>query len=685
MTKKFYTKTSDIAEIKLGNDPNTDGLEPTTLWEELDNTLGNIGNQYSYQSCPHLLDGNYYTSKSCQSWTFENLNNITNHFARSLIHFGFEKHQSVNIIGFNSFEWVVADLGCIKAGGVSAGVYTTNGEEVCQYQADHSDAHTIVIEGEKNLIKYKNILEKEINGGLPKLKVVVTYNLHPKKLEKHKEVFNNKNVTLISYKDFLKASQDDQDELDKKLKVRIKEQKPGSCIKLIYTSGTTGLPKAVMISHDNFVWTIKMFYKHSGNIINYSDKMLSYLPLSHIAAQVLDIGLPLIYGVKVSFARPDAFKGSLLKSMTDVRPTLFFGVPRVWEKIANKIKVAGQNNGFIKSYIASWAKYIGYSYSLERQDLADNGFPNFEIAETPYGYMCSKLLVFNKVKDLLGLDRCKLCLTGAAPVSKETLDLFSSLDLPIMEVYGQSECTGPSCSTTPYVGWKIGSVGPAIPGTKMRINPENKQIEYIGRHIFMGYLKNKEKSEESFTEDGWLASGDQGQLDEDNFLRITGRIKELIIGAGGENIAPILIEKEMKKQMPWLSNCVVFGERKPYLGMFLSLMVKMNLETGEPTDELEDLPKNFLKSIGSNAETYSEAKKCPILNQQVKNLMQVANSNAISRAQTVKFYLWLPEDLSVPGGTLTSTFKLKRNVLYKKYAEEMEQGYKKQSEMFKKK
>jgi len=146
-----------------------------------------------------------------------------------------------------------------------------------------------------------------------------------------------------------------------------------------------------------------------------------------------------------------------------------------------------------------------------------------------------------------------------------------------------------------------------------------------------------------------------------------------------------LIEKEMKKQMPWLSNCVVFGERKPYLGMFLSLMVKMNLETGEPTDELEDLPKNFLKSIGSNAETYSEAKKCPILNQQVKNLMQVANSNAISRAQTVKFYLWLPEDLSVPGGTLTSTFKLKRNVLYKKYAEEMEQGYKKQSEMFKKK
>ena len=171
-------------------------------------------------------------------------------------------------------------------------------------------------------------------------------------------------------------------------------------------------------------------------------------------------------------------------------------------KIANKIKVAGQNNGFIKSYIASWAKYIGYSYSLERQDLADNGFPNFEIAERPYGYMCSKLLVFNKVKDLLGLDRCKLCLTGAAPVSKETLDLFSSLDLPIMEVYGQSECTGPSCSATPYVGWKIGSVGPAIPGTKMRINPENKQIEYTGRHIFMGYLKNKEKSEESFTEDG---------------------------------------------------------------------------------------------------------------------------------------------------------------------------------------
>mgnify|MGYP006169176469 CR=1 FL=1 len=154
----------------------------------------------------------------------------------------------------------------------------------------------------------------------------------------------------------------------------------------------------------------------------------------------------------------------------------------------------------------------------------------------------------------------------------------------------------------------------------------------------------------------------------------------MIIGAGGENIAPLLIEKEMKRKMPWLSNCVVFGERKPYLGMFISMLVKTNLET--PIDHLDDLSLNYLKSIGSSARSYTQAKKCKILESKINLLIKEVNKNAISKAQTVKFFVWLPIDLSVPGGTLTSTYKLKRNVVYQKYQKEMDKGYEIQTDIF---
>ena len=175
------------------------------------------------------------------------------------------------------------------------------------------------------------------------------------------------------------------------------------------------------------------------------------------------------------------------------------------------------------------------------------GNPNYNNVSAPCGYGCASCIVFSKVAAALGLTQCRMGITGAAPIAKETLDFYSALNFPVMEVYGQSECTGPATCTTPEVGWKAGTVGPTIPGTTLRINPTNQQIEYTGRHIFMGYLKMKQKTEETFCDDGYLASGDQGKLDSDDFLSITGRIKELIIGAGGENIAPVPIEKAMKK------------------------------------------------------------------------------------------------------------------------------------------
>jgi len=300
-------------------------------------------------------------------------------------------------------------------------------------------------------------------------------------------------------------------------------------------------------------------------------------------------------------------------------------------------------------------------------------------------------LVLSKVKGILGLTEARVLITGAAPIAKECLDFFAALDLPIMEVYGQSECTGPATCTSPSVGWKAGTVGPVIPGTTMRIDATTQEIQYTGRHIFMGYMGMEQKSKDTLTEDGWLASGDQGKFDEDQFLSITGRIKELIIGAGGENIAPVVVEKVLKKHMDFLSNVVVFGDNKPYLGILVSLEVVPDPTTGLPTDELTAGVKTWAASIGSDATTYSAAKTCEKINAAIDGARKVAiaakEKGMVSSAATPKFHIWLPEELTNMGDapTLTSTLKLKRKVVNEMYADVIEKGYADQSAKFAKK
>ena len=669
--KVYCTKASDVFPVKMGNDPETDALPAQTFWSAFKDVQDKFGDELAYCACDQIPSDGYLTSRTNQEWTFNQTYDDAHKFGRALVATGLKKHQSVNIIGFNSFEWVCADLGAMMASALAAGVYATNNEDACQYQAEHSEAHTVVCDGPNQLIKYQTILDSRVNGGLPKLKVVVAYNMSPEDVNEAKPKFTKHGVQLFEWTEFLNL--DASNEFKEQLDQRIAEQKPGNCAKLIYTSGTTGRPKAVMISHDNIVWTTKMMGKHMGGVMH-TDKMVSYLPLSHIAAQLLDIGLPACCGCKIHFARPDALKGTIGKTLANVQPNIMFGVPRVWEKIAAKIKAVGAQSKGLKKVISTWAKNLGAQYSDSRQGFT-NGKPNYYNVSAPCGYGCANCLVFGKVRGLLGLNNCRIAITGAAPIGKDTLDFWCALDFPIMEVFGQSECTGPATCTTGEVGWKSGTCGPVIPGTKMRIDTDTQEIQYTGRHIFMGYLKNKEKTEGTLCDDGWLASGDQGKLDEHGFLSITGRIKELIIGAGGENIAPVLIEKEMKKEMKFLGNAVVFGERKPYLGMFVSLPCVMDTNTNRPTDQLEAPAISYLKSIGSDVTTYSGAQKDEKLNAAIKAGIAKANERAISRAQTPRFHIWLPEDLNMPNDTLGPTLKMKRGNVYKLYANEIEAAY----------
>jgi len=253
------------------------------------------------------------------------------------------------------------------------------------------------------------------------------------------------------------------------------------------------MPKAVMISHDNVTWTTKNMCQNFRLDLNHEDRFVSYLPLSHIAAQLIDVYCPLQIGACTYFARPDALKGTLTATLKDVRPTIFFGVPRVWEKINDVMVQMGRQTTGLKKVAADWAK----GRAAEKTRLAQFGAGG----GSPWMYGCANSIVLSKIKAALGLDACKACFTAAAPIAPETLKYFGTLDIPIYEVFGQSECTGPHTVSYPGV-WKIGYCGRPMPGTVTKIAPTDEELCYKGRHVFMGYMYMEKETSETIDDEG---------------------------------------------------------------------------------------------------------------------------------------------------------------------------------------
>jgi long-chain-fatty-acid--CoA ligase ACSBG len=301
----------------------------------------------------------------------------------------------------------------------------------------------------------------------------------------------------------------------------------------------------------------------------------------------------------------------------------------------------------------------------------------------PCGYGCANALILKTIKKVLGLDQAKGCFTAAAPISVDTLNYFATLDIPVYEVFGQSECTGPH--TVSFSGrWRIGYCGRPIPGTETIIVPENGELCYRGRHIFMGYMYNADSTASTIDSNGYLHSGDVAEFDDNHdpeiprpsgFMKITGRIKELIITAGGENIPPVLIENEMKAEMVALSNCMVVGDKRKYLAMLVSLKCEVNPETAEPLDKLAADSLFVAGQIGSSAKTMTEAAADPLWKKYLDDGMKRANARTTSNAQVVQKWKMLPVDFCEKAGDLTPTLKLKRNVVVNKYADLIDSIY----------
>lgn len=542
--------------------------------------------------------------------------------AKSFIKLGLEPGKAVSIIGFNCPQWFVADMAAIYAGGSPAGIYTTNSPEQCLYVAEHSESQIAVVENPAQLEKFL-----EIRDQLPDLKgIIMMFGDHG-------------DEDVHAWPEFLKLGEDVSDE---ELQARVDGQKPDDVCTFIYTSGTTGNPKAVMISHDNITWTARAAQESLGG--NADDACISYLPLSHIAEQIVSLHGPMVTGASVSFAESIDALGDNLR---EVRPTIFLGVPRVWEKIQAKIQQASAANpsGLAKK-IAAWARKQGLK----------GGYADQSGDARPFLFGVADKLVFTKVRDKLGLDRCRMAVTSAAPISKDTLEFFLSLGVPIMEVYGMSECTGPATVSLPDA-YKTTWVGRKVEGTEIKI-AEDGEVCMRGRHVFKGYFKNEDATAEALDDDGWLHSGDIGEIDADGFLKITDRKKDLIITAGGENIAPQLIEGKLKG-IAWVSQAVVVGDRRKHLSALLTL----------DETKLDDA----IAQSGSSAKSMEEAAKDDKVEAWMMAQVNEVNRD-LAKVQTIKKIRILPADLSIEGGELTPTMKVKRKVVNQKY-DDMIQGF----------
>ncbi len=541
---------------------------------------------------------------------------------RGLIHLGVNRGDGCTILSANCTRWLISDLAAISVGAIPAGVYATNSPEQCSYIAGHCEASVAFVENDEQLQKFK-----EIKDQLPNLKAIILFE------------GSDEDEMIHRWEDVLDMGRSvpEGDILS-----RIEAIDEQDVATLVYTSGTTGNPKGVMLTHENIMWTSKV----TLNFVNITerDQWLSYLPLSHIAEQLITIMGSLLSGGCVHFVENFEKLGDNLR---EVRPNFFFGVPRVWEKIQEKMVAAGAENPAVRKLIIKGAKKVGLF----------SGYAEQRGEKKPLLYCVADRIIFNKVKDKLGLDRARMCLTAAAPIGRDTLEFFLSLGIPIYELFGMSETTGPGTLSLPH-RYKTGTCGFPLPGTDVKI-AQDGEILLKGPHIFKGYYKNEKATKEALDDDGWLRSGDIGEIDEEGYLKITDRKKDIIITAGGKNIAPQVIEGKLKS-IPMIEHAVVIGDQKKYL----SALITLNEET------LSDLAKTLgveLKDMASMAE--SDKVKSYIADQ-----IELVNET-LSKVEGIKKFTILGNGFTIDTGELTPTMKVKRKFVYGKYSKEIDGLY----------
>lgn len=536
--------------------------------------------------------------------------------AAGLMSWGLSAGQSVAVLGENRPEWVIADLGIMMAGGVTAAIYATNAADGVKYVLEHSDSRFVIVENAEQLDKVL-----EVRKDLPLLERIVVMN--PKGLQGFSD------AAVVSWADFLEGGRVwlESPLNAQMLELRLTKRQGSDPAIFIYTSGTTGRPKGAVLSHRNLLFTAEAFC--AANRVFESDEVLSFLPLSHITERILSVALAVRYGYTVNFVENS---DTVFENLREVRPTLFFAVPRVWEKLMSVVEIRIAKADLIKKSAYRWAARQG---RLRAQAQRDAQQPSVAMHIAYLG-------VLRSLKQRLGLDRARLVVSGAAPISQGVLEFFHGMNVPIREGYGQTEG---SAAGTVHQGWpvRLGTVGKALPGIEVRIAPDG-EILLRGDCVFIGYHKDVAATNETLR-DGWLHSGDIGELDTDGELRITGRKKDIFITAAGKNIAPAHIENLLKASS-FISDAVLIGDGRK----FLSALIVIDEENVSEWAQVRKLPFTTYSDLAQNLEVVA------LIEREVDLVNQM-----LARPEQVKKFRILPKRLAQEDGEVTPTLKVKRS------------------------
>jgi len=570
-----------------------------------------------------------------RSWTWNRTGEAVREVAHGLMALGLQPGERVSILSNTVVEWVLADLGTLSAGGVANGIYPTDAASQVHYLCEDSGSVVLVVEDDEQLDK-----ALEVRSRLPALRHIVVFDMEGLHDLDDPQVISFDRLREMG-REHLRANPDAMER-------RIAAIDPESLAILIYTSGTTGKPKGVMHSHRTLVTEMRGLETLWGPGSE-DDERMCFLPLCHIAERMGGEYQAMYNGAKLNFVEnPD----TVPENVREISPTLVTAVPRVWEKFYSGVTIAVKEAGRLQQLAYAWS--LGVGMRVADRVLAGQPVP----AALKLQFRIAEWLAISNVRKMIGIDRARLCVTGAAPISPDLVKWYLALGVPMLEVWGMSESCGAS-TYMPAGRVKPGSIGIACPWNEVRIDPATGEILVRGRNVFMGYLNQPEKTAETIDADGWLHTGDVGTVDADGYFKITDRMKDIIITAGGKNITPSEWENELKFS-PYVTDAVVIGDKRAYL----TALVMIDQENVERYAQDHDVPFS----------NYASLTRAPEIRALIQGEIDKVNAKFARVEQIKKFHL-LETQLTAEDEELTPTMKLKRKLVQQKYAPQIEAMY----------
>jgi long-chain acyl-CoA synthetase len=573
-----------------------------------------------------------------QSLSWREVGEIVHEAGMGLLELGFAVGETTSILGNTRQEWLFSDLAVLSCGGISSGIYPTDAASQVEYLTQDSNSVILFVEDDEQLDK-----ALEVREHLPALRKIVVWDM-----DGLRDLHDEQVISFAALRELgrTRLARLGAVEADTEWRARVSSRRPEELAILIYTSGTTGKPKGAMLSHQNILQTIRSFNMVIAQ--NENDERMSFLPLCHVAERTGGAYYSIYTGTKLNFVENPE---TIPENVREIAPTVFVAVPRVWEKFYSGVSIAlKESNAFER-----WAYNLAIGIGLERVKRYEARQPDSGALQ--FAHWLARVLVLNNVRTLIGIHRSRMLITGAAPISPDLVRWYMALGVPMLEVWGMTE-TGGGSTAMPIDRIKPGSIG--VPGklNEVRLSAEG-EIQVRGPNVFMGYLNQPEKTAETIDPEGWLHTGDVGTVDDEGFYRISDRLKDIIITAGGKNITPSELENQIKFS-PYVTDAVVIGDKRPYL----VCLIMIDQENVEKFAQDNDVPFSNYLSLTRAAEVQK------LIEGEIERV-----NKQFARVEQIKKFRLIEKKLGAEDEELTPTMKLKRKLVSQKYAELIESMY----------